>query len=89
MIGNVSTGSLCICLLLVAVAFAQEGSASGTALPQGPGLAARYPGDKGIEKDRAVVFAENFEAGGGESRKRRGSTVGEKARARYRSENPG
>lgn len=27
------------------------------------GLAAKYPGDVGIEKDRAVVFAENFEEG--------------------------
>src|SRR5262245_18002108 len=30
-------------------------------LPEGPGLAAKYPGDVGIEKDPAVVFAENFE----------------------------
>ena len=32
-------------------------------LPQGPGLAAKYPGDEGIEKDPAVVFADNFEKG--------------------------
>lgn len=31
-------------------------------LPEGPGLAAKYPGDAGIGQDRAVVFAENFEA---------------------------
>ena len=31
-------------------------------LPEGPGLAMRYPGDRGIEKDPAVVFAEGFEA---------------------------
>jgi hypothetical protein len=31
-------------------------------LPQGDGLAARYPGDKGIEKDPSVVLAESFEA---------------------------
>lgn len=86
MIGNVSTGSLCICLLLVAVAFAQEGSAPKAALPGGPGLAARYPGDKGIEKDRAVVFAENFEAGGVESLKGRWSSVGNKAGALSLSE---
>lgn len=30
-------------------------------LPSGPGLAARYPGDAGIEKDPSVVQAENFE----------------------------
>jgi hypothetical protein len=32
-------------------------------LPQGPGLAARYPGDRGIEKDPAVLFHEDFERG--------------------------
>ena len=32
-------------------------------LPGGVGLAARYPGDVGIEKDPAVVFAEDFENG--------------------------
>jgi hypothetical protein len=30
-------------------------------LPEGHGLAAKYPGDVGIEKDAAVVFAEGFE----------------------------
>src|SRR5215469_1141304 len=30
-------------------------------LPQGYGLAAKYPGDQGIEKDPDVVFVENFE----------------------------
>jgi hypothetical protein len=33
------------------------------ALPEGPGLAANYPGDAGIERDRRVLFAENFEKG--------------------------
>ena len=28
-----------------------------------PGLAARYPNDRGIEKDSAVLFADNFETG--------------------------
>ena len=33
-------------------------------LPEGDkGIAAKYPGDKGIEKDAAVIFAENFESG--------------------------
>jgi hypothetical protein len=31
------------------------------ALPEGEGLAARYPGDVGIESDPAVVFADGFE----------------------------
>ena len=30
-------------------------------LPEGSGIAANYPGDKGIEKDSAVVFADDFE----------------------------
>jgi predicted amidohydrolase len=30
-------------------------------LPEGPGLAAKYPGDVGIDKDPKVVFVENFE----------------------------
>ena len=30
-------------------------------LPEGDGLAAKYPGDKGIEQDPAVVFADGFE----------------------------
>ena len=29
--------------------------------PQAAGLAARYPGDRGIEKDPSVIFAEGFE----------------------------
>ena len=32
-------------------------------LSQGSGLAAKYPGDVGIEDDAAVLFAENFETG--------------------------
>jgi hypothetical protein len=31
------------------------------ALPEGEGLAAKYPGDAGIEEDPAVVFADGFE----------------------------
>src|SRR5687767_7631348 len=30
-------------------------------LPEGPGLAAKHPGDVGIDKDPNVVFVENFE----------------------------
>ena len=32
-----------------------------TKLLQGDGLAAKYPGDSGIAKDKAVIFAEDFE----------------------------
>ncbi len=34
----------------------------GNPLPEGPGLAAKYPGDRGIAKDPDVVFDENFES---------------------------
>src|SRR2546423_5524035 len=37
--------------------------AANSATPSGPGLAARYPGDSGIEGDPHVLFAENFERG--------------------------
>lgn len=32
-------------------------------LPEGAGLAAKYPGGVGIERDPDVLFAENFESG--------------------------
>jgi hypothetical protein len=34
-----------------------------SALPEGFGLSAKYPGDKGLAKDPAVLFAEDFEEG--------------------------
>jgi hypothetical protein len=34
-----------------------------SALPEGAGLAATYPGDRGISRDSRVVFAEDFENG--------------------------
>lgn len=34
---------------------------AGTPLPEGRGLAAKYPGDRGIERDPDVVFAEHFD----------------------------
>ena len=58
---------ICSCVLMVVVVvsacemLAQEADVTG--LPKGSGLAARYPGDVGIEKDPAVVFAEDFEEG--------------------------
>ena len=52
------------CLLSAVAALAQEAqSAGGASLPEGAGLAAKYPGDVGIDKDAAVVFVENFENG--------------------------
>ena len=32
-------------------------------LPEGAGLAARYPGDAGLEKNSSVILVEDFEAG--------------------------
>ena len=37
--------------------------AGGLAFPCYGGLASKYPGDKGIENDPDVLFAENFEKG--------------------------
>ena len=45
-------------------------------LPEGQGLAARYPGDKGIAKDRAVLLAEDFEVGAIPDLAKRWSEVG-------------
>jgi len=52
------------CVVLGATVFAQEGSKGKVApLPEGPGLAAKYPGDVGLQADPAVIIAENFEEG--------------------------
>lgn len=70
--------SLILFSLLGAIALTLLGSQAGarpgpTPLPEGPGLAAKYPGDRGVEKDPAVVFAESFEeASLGELEKRWG-----------------
>lgn len=52
-------------LSLVLVLLATDGRADEKPrLPEGnAGIAARYPGDRGIEKDPAVVFSELFDAG--------------------------
>ncbi len=52
----------CLCLLLRLVFGIAEG-AEPDPLPEGPGLSARYPGDAGLERDPAVLFIEDFEAG--------------------------
>jgi len=41
----------------------ESAGAEADALPEGPGLSARYPGDAGLERDPAVLFAESFESG--------------------------
>jgi len=45
-------------------------------LPEGPGLAAKYPGDAGIENDANVVFVENFEAKSIDELRNRWETIG-------------
>ena len=52
--------------------------AAAATLPEGPGLAARYPGDRGIAKDPAVVFTEDFEEGGLEAVLQRWENIGNK-----------
>lgn len=56
------------CALSVVVAIGMAGPAGGKLMGQegtqaGVGLAARYPGDRGIEKDPAVILHEDFERG--------------------------
>ncbi len=64
MTGSLRVGlvvGLC-CAILAVGGFAQEGSAPRAPdSPEGLGLAARYPGDVGIEQHDAVVLAEGFE----------------------------
>ncbi|MFB3880842.1 MAG: hypothetical protein ACE149_06240 [Armatimonadota bacterium] len=48
-------------IVTFALALAAPAFAVAAPLPQGEGLAARYPGDAGIERDPAVVLAEDFE----------------------------
>jgi hypothetical protein len=50
-------------LLILMILWPAPGGRGEQALPQGPGMAARYPGDGGIAKDPAVLFAEDFEEG--------------------------
>jgi hypothetical protein len=48
-------------LLLAGIAVSKDNGRQQTELAGKLGLAARYPGDEGIEGDSAVVFTENFE----------------------------
>lgn len=50
------TASLAMLLMTTAAAWAEKA-------PQEGGLAARHPGDQGIAKDPAVLFADDFESG--------------------------
>lgn len=52
-----------------------QGETTSTRLPEGPGLATKYPGDQGIRRDRRVLLAEDFETGGLDDLKTRWSDV--------------
>jgi hypothetical protein len=59
----------CLCIVLIVGASglmrisSAEKAQQHFGLPQGAGLAARYPADRGIEKDPAVILHEDFESG--------------------------
>jgi hypothetical protein len=59
------------------------------ALPEGPGLAAKYPLDKGIGRDTAVLFAEDFEAGTIGDLRKRWSNVKDKGALAFDAEPAG
>lgn len=52
-----------LAILLLSSGSALAEQAADEKLPEGPGLAAKYPGDRGLGKDPAVIFAESFEDG--------------------------
>ncbi|MHC4914655.1 MAG: hypothetical protein ACYTGB_04105 [Planctomycetota bacterium] len=57
--------AILVAALLLPALYSRGGEAAAKLekLPEGnTGIAARYPGDRGIEKDPAVVFADDFEA---------------------------
>ena len=47
---------------LVAASSSERPAQAGSPLPEGVGLAAKYPGDRNLHRDPAVLFAEDFEA---------------------------
>ena len=55
----VTLNPLCVCIALLPLAACTMAMAE--VLPSGPGLAAKYPFDAGIERDSRVVQVENFE----------------------------
>lgn len=61
--------------MLTAVPQRGNGQDKPSGLPEGPGLAAKYRGDVGIEKDPNVVFVENFEEPSLDEMKKRWESV--------------
>lgn len=58
-------------------------------LPQGSGLSARYPGDRGIDKDPQVVFVENFEQASFDQTQRRWESVSNESLMSLSEDRPG
>jgi len=56
------TASASVLLALLLLGAASSAHATPAPLPQGCGLAAKYPGDRGIAADPAVLLTEDFEA---------------------------
>jgi len=57
--------TVCIILASVLLPFAATSGQTpqGPTLPQGFGISAKYPDDRGIAKDRSVIWSEDFESG--------------------------
>ncbi len=62
-IASVLSGAVTACLLWAAPSPTPGEVAKGAMLPAGYGLSARYPGDRGIERDEAALLTEDFETG--------------------------
>lgn len=73
-----------VVLLLINLAFALSAASPFPA----QGIAAKYPGDKGIEKDARVVFAENFEHDSLETLWKRWETVSDRPGMRFSDDRP-
>src|SRR2546423_11657917 len=70
--------SYLVVMMIWATSFAQPHASHRIAverISQAPGLAAKYPGDRGIDKDPNVVFVENFEEPSLDTMKKRWETV--------------
>jgi hypothetical protein len=61
--------------MLTAIPQRGDGQAQYVGSPEGPGLAAKYVGDAGIERDPNVIFVENFDEPSLDAMKRRWDNV--------------
>src|SRR3954470_4831417 len=75
-------------LLLTLLVFSERLLAGAPAPFPGEGIAARYPGDAGIEKDTRIIFAENFDEDALETLWKRWETVSDKPGMMFSDEVP-